>query len=441
MVKLLKDMRGSIVAVISAMTCASFAAEAPQTQQRNSLGVAFIEVPGLDVKFAQWETRVRDFEAFVSASGYEWNEKPFFAQTGDHPVVNVNLSEARTFCEWLTKREQATGALAANLHYRLPTNSEWDAAAGCQSQRTGILINNAAKLAADHKDVFPWGTQWPPPPRAGNFNSRELHKTDDGFEFTAPVGSFDADTRGLYDMAGNVWEWTSDGDDGSSPSATLRGGSWQYLQRECLLSSYRYVVPIRLRRPSVGFRCVLANDEDPAQQRAATERRSKELIARPSVNNLEVEKMKEQMMRNKATRVSEPGRSQSQDGQQAQVSDAEKLAIWSRLVRGGAEKYYVNSLGVAFEPSPSGRALRAGRELRLQDMAPWRAEQADTRTVFESTEGTITSEIAAAFCKWLTALEHGQRKIPSEFAYRAALSASDGNFLLELSTNQSAMGN
>ena len=64
----------------------------------NSQSVTFITIPGVPVKFAQWDTRVSDFESFLKESGYSWNQKPPFAQTADHQVVNVNLADAQAFC-------------------------------------------------------------------------------------------------------------------------------------------------------------------------------------------------------------------------------------------------------------------------------------------------------------------------------------------------------
>ena len=56
----------------------------------NSLGMKFVPVPGTQVLFCIWETRVKDFEAFVKEAGYDWHEKPPFKQGPDHPVVRVS---------------------------------------------------------------------------------------------------------------------------------------------------------------------------------------------------------------------------------------------------------------------------------------------------------------------------------------------------------------
>jgi DNA-directed RNA polymerase subunit RPC12/RpoP len=137
-----------------------------QRRWTNSLGMVFVPVPGTEVKFCIWETRVQDFEAFVRATGYpighlmDWNQKehesydwknPGFAQGPDHPVVGVNWEDAKAFCRWLTKQEQEEGRLDRKQQYRLPGDAEW------------------SRAVAENK--YPWGDSWPPPVGAGNYNS------------------------------------------------------------------------------------------------------------------------------------------------------------------------------------------------------------------------------------------------------------------------------
>ena len=65
----------------------------------------FVKVPGTEVLFCVWETRVRDYEAFVKATGAS-SEKPNFEQGPTHPAVNVELGRCQAFCAWLTKEER-----------------------------------------------------------------------------------------------------------------------------------------------------------------------------------------------------------------------------------------------------------------------------------------------------------------------------------------------
>jgi len=252
----------------------------------NSLGMEFVPVPGTKVRFCRWDTRVRDWEAFIQEEGdaeqwglYALDEKetgwvmredlswknPGFEQTGQYPVVGVNWEDARRFCAWLSRKEGRT--------YRLPTDSEWSTAAGLEK--------------------YPWGDQFPPPKGAGNYCGVEarlkpdangttalatIDGYDDGFPRTSPVGSFVANRYGLYDMGGNVWQWCEDkyrasmnsaevikkipalkderASDGT-PFRVLRGASWRNSREIGLRSASRVLFDPRSRYDHNGFRCVL----------------------------------------------------------------------------------------------------------------------------------------------------------------------------------------
>jgi len=102
----------------------------------------------------------------------------------DHPVVHVAFEDAEAYTTW--------------RGHELPTEAEWEFAA-----RGGL---DAAE--------FVWGSEYMPSGRAmantwqGDFPWQ--NRVEDGYEWTAPVGSFPPNGYGLYDMAGNVWEWTTD---------------------------------------------------------------------------------------------------------------------------------------------------------------------------------------------------------------------------------------
>jgi formylglycine-generating enzyme required for sulfatase activity len=242
----------------------------------NSLGMRFVPVPGAKVLFSVWDTRVKDFGAFVKDTGYvatggmyslsiagwvqqgaTW-KKPGFPQTPEHPVVGVSWDDAKAFCAWLTKKERTAGLIEGNQSYRLPKDEEWSAAVG--------------------GGKYPWGNNWPPRYGAGNY-SPSL-KTDD-YKYTSAVGDFSANEYGLYDMGGNVWQWCEDwyragmnekevlehfphlkDDGGGKKYRVVRGGSWASYDSMHLLSSYRLNDTHDDRGSRGGFRCVLVFNEE-----------------------------------------------------------------------------------------------------------------------------------------------------------------------------------
>ena len=221
------------------------------------------------------EVTVGQFRAFVLATGYrteaenkEWAwaydgekdrwvkkkvywDKPGFPQTEDHSVACVSWNDAVQFIRWLNKKE-GTGK------YRLPTNAEWEYA--CR---------------AGTETPFFWGRQ--PDGKYANFGdssySRVFTKNehvnrgvDDGYVYTAPVGSLRPNPFGLFDMSGNVYEWCRDWNsdypsghvtDPEGPPAgkyrVIRGGSWSVYARY-MRSAYHGKNSPSTRYNDVGFR-------------------------------------------------------------------------------------------------------------------------------------------------------------------------------------------
>jgi gliding motility-associated lipoprotein GldK len=142
---------------------------------------------------------IRDFT-------YSYNEPmtfQYFSHVGfdDYPVVGVSWRQARAFCDWRTKLQQdyRTRMNDTPAHdYRLPTESEWELAA-----RGGL-----------QQSIYPWGSYYTRNAQGcfmANFKPlRGNYVADsDTRATTTKVGSFDPNDYGLYDMAGNVAEWTS----------------------------------------------------------------------------------------------------------------------------------------------------------------------------------------------------------------------------------------
>jgi formylglycine-generating enzyme required for sulfatase activity len=242
----------------------------PGTPWYNSLGMQFTssDVDGLVVSI--FETRVRDFAAFVESSpesqvSTKWKDPGFdnYTQTPNDPVVDVSWNEAKEFCVWLTKRERDLGLIGDNQFYRLPTDAEWSIFASLGNETGATPAEKSDKIM----NQYPWGSQWPPPPNAGNYggaDSPELHSPltvyYDGFPYTAPVGSFRIDHfSGIYDLGGNAAEWCLDKyDDSGKDLRVIRGAN--HLNGDMpaeLYSSHREGYAPDDRGGAIGFRCVL----------------------------------------------------------------------------------------------------------------------------------------------------------------------------------------
>jgi len=177
-----------------------------------------------------------------------------------HPLNCVTHQEATAYC-------RAQGG-------RLPTEAEWEFAARGPSQRK-----------------YPWGEAEPDPTRlnaAGDEHATwqkdqgmkvygQMYEGDDGFVGTAPVKSFAAGVSegGIYDLAGNVWEWTGDwygpyGEteltDPTGPAEgekrVVRGGGFNGLRPSWARPAWRYKIEPDARSHAIGFRCVYERRDD-----------------------------------------------------------------------------------------------------------------------------------------------------------------------------------
>jgi formylglycine-generating enzyme required for sulfatase activity len=214
--------------------------------------MVFIPVPECEPLFCIWKTRVQDYEVMVAATGRAW-EKPAFVQGPTHPAVNVKWEDAKAFCSWLTQRERATGVIGRKDFYRLPFDDEWSLAVGLGHEEGNSPKEKDGRIAG----VFPWGTEWPPPRGAGNFDPK---LNVDDFPYTSPVGSFNPNAYGLYDMAGNAREWCEDFFSAGSQRRVVRGSSWFDTPALTLQSCRRALTPADRHDNQYdyfGFRCVL----------------------------------------------------------------------------------------------------------------------------------------------------------------------------------------
>ncbi|MCP5559295.1 MAG: SUMF1/EgtB/PvdO family nonheme iron enzyme [Verrucomicrobiaceae bacterium] len=185
------------------------------------------------------------------------------------PASEVSWSEARAFCNWLTTLERANGTIQPTQRYRLPTDHEWSCAVGIGQWEDATSSPQSKNNRLP--DRYPWGSQWPPPPGAGNLCGAEsrsvspenyiagYHDRNSSNRLRSPASKPNA--LGLYDLSGNLWEWCEDSFQGGTTDRVLRGGSWKSARQETLLSSHRTFDPENYRSDSVGFRCVLGDEK------------------------------------------------------------------------------------------------------------------------------------------------------------------------------------
>jgi formylglycine-generating enzyme required for sulfatase activity len=152
---------------------------------------------------------------------------PGYAQAGNHPAVCVSWTDAQAYVDWLS---HTTGK-----SYRLPSEAEYEYAARAGGTARYGLSEDPAELCrfANGADQSARTSGLP--------DDASYMACTDGYPYTAPVGSFAANAFGLYDLIGNVWEWTADcfaddyraaASDGAArsqavcPARAVRGGDW-----------------------------------------------------------------------------------------------------------------------------------------------------------------------------------------------------------------------
>jgi eukaryotic-like serine/threonine-protein kinase len=238
----------------------------PGKPWENALGMKFVPV-GEELAASAWETRVQDYALFLKETRHPRNPVPDFDQGPDHPVVYINRDDAIAFCAWLTQRERKQERIQFSYEYRLPTDQEWSLMAGLQNEKG----NTPGQRDLQGLEVWPWGKTWPPPPGSGNFSDETAAKEGytsreriikgytDGFEKTAPVGSFTPNLYGIHDLSGNVHEWVADEYDALKLYGIVRGGGWNTYSESKLNIAFRHALKLTARRDNIyGFRVVIA---------------------------------------------------------------------------------------------------------------------------------------------------------------------------------------
>ena len=378
----------------------------------SSLGARFVSVPGTTVLVATKETRLSEWNEFLRQQKHPWSYQPHFQQTPEHPVVGVNLQDAVAFCNWLTETEREKRLIDSAQSYRLPTPDEWDAAVGLARGRKKMGFTAEDRMQDDR--IYPWGQEWPPPSKSANLADGEIPGYSDGYAYTAPVGSFTPSAEGIYDLAGNVWEWTQPMEIRAQPTAILRGGSWAYFRAECLTSSYQYVVPVDLRASTIGFRCVFEDKRRTASLLAASEAGKKKDIEermKTMADSRKVDTTAVDLLRKKM---------QSKGGDEA-LPDPASL---KPAVADGST--FLNALGMRFVPlQEKGSVLICATETSVRDFEAWLRDTDRTwgkKPAFllggDHPAAGVSWEDAAAFCAWLTERDRASKLIPANATYR-----------------------
>jgi len=196
----------------------------------------------------KYEVTVAQFRQFCKSTQRPMPKQPSW-NNDSHPVVNIGWDDANVYAKWAGKR--------------LPTEAEWEYVARSGEQRL----------------YYAWGNVNPTRRNGGNIADESIRAEKrfwkiwkgyhDGFVYTAPVGSFNPNQFGVYDMTGNVCEWCSDWYDAgyykSSPSINpkgpakgthkvLRGGAWNMGPRKVLTTKRFYFRP-DVELNYIGFRC------------------------------------------------------------------------------------------------------------------------------------------------------------------------------------------
>lgn len=154
---------------------------------------------------------------FIETIGAGWRH-PGYPQTLRDPVVCMSWYDAKAYADWLSRK--------TSKRYRLPTEAEWEYAArgATNSARLDESTPGAPCHALNGGDAA-YHAQY----SGDRFADLDCR---DGFSATSPVGSFPANAYGLFDMQGNVWQWTQDCYHRSYDGAPSDGSAW--LTANCL---------------------------------------------------------------------------------------------------------------------------------------------------------------------------------------------------------------
>ena len=170
------------------MLAASLLLPPAQAADQGGVSLAMVAIPSMNYEMGKYEVTQAQWKAVMGSNPSN------FSECGDNcPVEQVSWDDVHIF---LQKLNAKTGK-----QYRLPSEDEWEYA--CRGGSSNEYCGG------DNLDELGWYDK----------NSREK---------THPVGFKKPNGYGLYDMSGNVWEWSNDRYESGKPSRVMRGGSWDF---------------------------------------------------------------------------------------------------------------------------------------------------------------------------------------------------------------------
>jgi len=196
-------------------------------------------VSRFDITFDEWSACVRD----GGCNGYTPADQGW--GRGRRPVINVNWDDAQAYVTWLSRK---TGQI-----YRLLSQTEWEYAARAGTTTAFVFGDTISPTLANYDGTYGY-------PVSSVVNGLNRHET-------TPVDSFKPNGFGIYDMAGNVWQWTQDcwsdyyggpldgapASSGDCNRRAIRGGAWNVGPAN-LRAAFRGRVAADSRKDMIGFR-------------------------------------------------------------------------------------------------------------------------------------------------------------------------------------------